>query len=166
MHPLPIPCAARTTVSSRGKKYAPFQGDSGYYRRPACSYHALSILHCSARSESLAISLSSPLAGSLDDSMVIDDKKEPYCGLSIVKDTLTEARRVIMVMTFKTTHWVRDLHPPARASPPSACVSSCRTSCCPPRRTPSPRAWRPSPAQRRARAAASATCRRRARART
>ena len=32
--------------------------------------------------------------------MLIDDKKWPYCGLPIVKDTLTEERRLIVVMTF------------------------------------------------------------------
>ena len=32
--------------------------------------------------------------------MVIDDKKEPYCGLCIVMTALREARCLIMVMTF------------------------------------------------------------------
>ena len=101
--------------------------------------------------------------------MLIDDKKEPYCGLHIVKDTLTEARRLIIVMILNDDSSASrppSFSPSTPACPPSSCSrSSCRTSCCPPRRTTSPRAWRPSPARRRARAAASATCRRRARAR-
>ena len=95
-------------------------------------------------------------------SRAIDDNKEPYYGLLIVQDTLTEARRLIIVMTFNDDSSASrppPSSPSILACPPSACVSSCRTSCCPPRRTPSPRAWRPSLARRRARAVASATCR-------
>ena len=54
-------------------------------------------------------------------SMVTDDKKEPYCGLSIVKDTLTEARRVIMVMTFNDDSSA-SRPPPSSPSIPSKCV--------------------------------------------
>ena len=54
--------------------------------------------------------------------MVIDDKKEPYYGLCIVKATLTEARRLIVVMTFNDDSSAS--RPPSSSpSIPSKCVS-------------------------------------------
>mgnify|MGYP004472327349 FL=1 len=99
-------------------------------------------------------------------SMVTDDEKEPYCGLCIVQATLTEARCLIVVMTFNDDSSA-SRPPPSSPSIPSKCVRQFMSHILlSAEMHTSPRAWRTSPARRRARAAASATCRRRARART
>ena len=84
-----------------------------------------------------------------------------------MKDTLTEERRLIIVMTFNDDSLaicgfeISTLQPDCFCLPSkfvqqkfmSPILLSAETHT-------SPRAWRPSPARRRARAAASATCRR------
>ena len=53
--------------------------------------------------------------------MVTDDEKEPYCGLCIVQATLTEARCLIVVMTFNDDSSA-SRPPPSSPSIPSKCV--------------------------------------------
>ena len=54
-------------------------------------------------------------------SRAIYDEKEPYYGLCIVKDTLTEAHRLIIVMTFNDDSSASRF-PPSSPSIPSKCV--------------------------------------------